>query len=180
LASEDLEVIEREVRRMERSLKTFLDFARPPKPVRAEIDLADVIDRTLGLIRGRAAKQRVELRFHRPANARYIGDPEQLQQVLVNLMLNALDAMPTGGVLEVHLRRSLEGRVEIAVLDTGPGIPEHMASRLFEPFVSSKETGLGLGLVTSRRIVEDHGGTITGATRTDTRGAVFTIRLPGL
>ena len=138
-----------------------------------------MIDRTLGLVRGRAAKQHVAVRFdHPPGGARYVGDGEQLQQVLVNLVLNALDAMPAGGTLEVQLRRPHDGRVEVAVLDTGPGIPEGMSGKLFQPFVSSKETGLGLGLVTSRRIVEDHGGSITGGNRPDGRGAAFAVTLP--
>ena len=178
LPPEDLEAIEREVRRMERSLKTFLDFARPPKPVREGIDLADVVERTLGLVRGRADKQRVAVRFeHPPGGVRYVGDGEQLQQVLVNLVLNALDAMPAGGRLEVQLRAAADGRVELAVLDTGPGIADGMAGKLFQPFVSSKETGLGLGLVTSRRIVEDHAGTIVGGNRPG-GGAAFVVRLP--
>ena len=104
-------------------------------------------------------------------------DPEQIQQVLVNLVLNALDAMPNGGNLEVELRHCADGFVKLEVHDTGPGIAPELMPHLFEPFVSSKETGLGLGLVVSRRIAEAHGGSLK-AVNAPRGGACFELRLP--
>jgi two-component system sensor histidine kinase HydH len=104
-------------------------------------------------------------------------DGDQVGQVLVNLTLNALDVMPRGGVLELRLRGPEHGQVELSVCDTGPGIAAGVLPRLFEPFVSDKETGLGLGLSVSRRIVEDHGGTLRGFNRPE-GGACFVVRLP--
>lgn len=180
--AEDLVVIEKEIRRMERSLQNFLDFARPPKPDRRRLDLAEVIEQTLALIGGRARKQHVEVRFTPSAVPVYVdADAEQLQQVLVNLTLNALDVMPRGGALEIELAQvhAPDGRVcvEVRVLDSGPGITLDMAPRLFQPFVSSKETGLGLGLVISRRIADSHGGALEAGNRPG-GGAHFTLRLP--
>jgi two-component system, NtrC family, sensor histidine kinase HydH len=177
LADDDLEVIEREALRMERSLKVFLDFARLPKPERSEQDMAAIANRTLDLIRGRAAKQHVELKLLRPDGpVRVEADGEQIRQVLVNLSLNALDVMPAGGTLEMVVK-PLPHEVEVSVLDTGPGIASELMPRLFEPFVSTKETGLGLGLVISRRIIEEHHGRLRAANRGD-GGACFTFNLP--
>jgi len=176
LAAEDLRVIEGEVRRMERSLNTFLDFARPPKLQRERVALGPLVADVLGLLRVRAERQRVALAADLPGDVSAVADPEQLRQVIVNLGLNALDALPNGGSLRVAVR-SEPGRVAIAVSDTGPGIAADMLPRLFQPFASGKETGLGLGLVISRRIVEDHGGTLTAANRTR-GGAEFVVRLP--
>jgi two-component system, NtrC family, sensor histidine kinase HydH len=177
LPLEDLEVIEREVNRMEQSLKVFLDFARLPKPVRSEQDLAVIAAQTLELIRGRALKQHVQLDLMRPPGpVRIEADGDQIRQVLVNLSLNALDAMPSGGKLQIVVR-SLAHDAEAAVIDTGPGIAPELAPRLFEPFVSTKETGLGLGLVISRRIAEEHEGRLIASTG-PTRGACFTLSLP--
>jgi two-component system sensor histidine kinase HydH len=100
-----------------------------------------------------------------------------MQQMLLNLVLNALDAMPRGGILEVILPAPLEGRIELQVRDTGPGILPQLLSRIFEPFVSSKETGLGLGLAVSRRIAEDHAGTLSVYNRPE-GGASFVLTLP--
>lgn len=176
LSDEDLGVIEQEIRRLERSLQTFLDFARPPRLERSRCDLVPLVERTLSLIRGRAGKQGVQLAFaHGDQPVTLDADCEHLHQVLVNLCLNSLDAMPHGGTLTIDLRR-LSDQVEIQVRDTGPGVAADLMPRLFQPFVSSKETGLGLGLVVSRRIIEDHGGTLEASNLAE-GGACFTIRL---
>ncbi len=178
MPAEDLQVIEREIRRMERSLKTFLEFARPPKPRRVSLDLTELVEQTLNLIRGRAAKQHVTLGFTPPAAPVEIeADAEQLHQVLVNLTLNALDAMPQGGLLEVDLQKLAEEQVELRIRDSGPGISPELMARLFQPFVSTKETGVGLGLVVSRRIVEAHGGSLRACNDPE-GGACFVVLLP--
>jgi signal transduction histidine kinase len=177
-ADEDLEVIEVEIRRMERCLQSFLDYARPPKPERRPLDLAQPIERTLALVGGRARQQNVAIEFVPPSRPiMVVADSEQLRQLLLNLMLNALDVMPLGGTLKVEARETAGGEVELTVADTGPGIADKLLPALFQPFVSTKETGLGLGLVTSRRIAENHGGVLLAANRPE-GGACFTLRLP--
>jgi PAS domain S-box-containing protein len=178
LPAEDLRVVEHEIRRMERTLQTFLDFARPPRPARCRLDLAEVVDRVFALVGGRARKQQAALRFDRPEGSVWVdGDQDQLQQLVLNLVLNALDAMPNGGVVEVELRSPRDGHTEMLVRDTGPGIAAHILPKVFETFVSSKETGIGLGLPVSRRIAEDHGGSLS-AYNLPAGGACFALRLP--
>lgn len=177
LSPEDLRVIEDEIRRTERSLQVFLNFARPPKPERRPTPLTPLVRGVVELIRGRAERQRVLVNVETPPDVTATVDGEQLRQVLVNLSLNALDAMPTGGTLTIAVRPHPLDRVAVEVSDTGPGIPHDLLPRLFQPFVSTKDTGLGLGLVVSRRIIEDHGGTIVAGDRPG-GGARFRITLP--
>lgn len=176
--SEDLEIIEEEIRRMEKCLQLFLDFARPPKPERRPVSLGVLAERTLALVEGRARKQRVALRYVQPASTVVVeADEDQLQQLLVNLVLNALDAMPEGGDLEIRLESSDSGQAEQHVLYDGPGIPMELFPRLFDPFVSTKETGIGLGLAVSHRIARSNGGTLSAVNRPE-GGAHFTLSLP--
>jgi C4-dicarboxylate-specific signal transduction histidine kinase len=178
LPVEDFDVVEQEIRRMDQCLQTFLDFARPPRAVRRPLDLVPVVERALALIGGRARKQKVSVRFaHAGAPCVVEADGEQIVQVLVNLGLNALDVMPRGGRLEVELAEPEGGQVVLRVLDTGPGLSPQVSPRLFEPFASGKETGLGLGLAISRRIAESHGGSLRARNRPE-GGAWFELCLP--
>lgn len=177
LSPEDLHVIETEIRRMESSLRTFLDFTRPPKLERRMIRLSNLLQEVAGLVRGRSEQQSVEIRISLSDPATEImADPEQLRQVLVNLFLNSLDALPHGGIIHAAVESS-DQHVRIRISDSGAGITTDMMPRLFQPFSSNKDTGLGLGLVITKRIVEDHGGTISAENQTS-GGASFLVMLP--
>jgi signal transduction histidine kinase len=180
LPAEDLAIIEHEIRRMEACIQTFLDFARPPSSERRDTDLLIVVRRAIALLEGRARRQNVTLKTELPPGpVELFIDGGQIHQVLVNLLLNALDAMPHGGELRLEVRPAADDppRVTVRIHDSGPGIAAPILARLFEPFVSGKETGLGLGLSICRRLLEAHGGTITGENDPD-GGAVFTFSLP--
>jgi signal transduction histidine kinase len=175
--ADDLAVIEHEIRRMERTLQTFLDFARPPRLERSRRNLGELVSATVNLVRSRADRQNVSIDVQQiGVPIECLVDGGQLQQVLLNLILNALDVMPAGGRLQLRLENTANGPT-ITVHDSGPGISPSVLSRLFEPFASSKTTGLGLGLVVSKRIVEEHGGTLRGGNQPD-GGAAFVVRLP--
>lgn len=179
LSPEDLAVIHREVERLERTVQNFLGFARLPSPQRQRCDVRGVVEQALGLIRARARQQKVEVVYQGPDEPAWgLADPEQLRTVIVNLALNALDAMPRGGRLTVGVAQAL-GELRVTVADSGAGIAPDMLPRLFTPFASSKPTGTGLGLSISRRIVEEHDGRLTAENRPE-GGACFTISLPAL
>jgi signal transduction histidine kinase len=178
LPIDDFVIIDQEIRRMEKCLQQFLDFARPPRPELRPTDLVLLMERTLALVVGRARKQQVTLGFAPPSAPVVVeADEDQIQQLLVNLVLNALDAMSEGGRIEIHLTKLREDVVELEVRDTGPGIPADLFARLFDPFVSTKETGIGLGLAVSYRIAARHGGSLS-AVNLPAGGACFTLRLP--
>ncbi len=177
LSAEDLQVIHQEIERLEARVQTLLDFARPMQSRRRECDLAEIAEATIELVRSRARQQGVSIEYsHPPHKVSVRVDPDQISSVLVNLYFNALDAMPGGGQLTIRLAVAVQA--ELTVTDDGPGIAPELVDRLFTPFVSSKSTGTGLGLSVSRRIVEEHGGTLTGANRVGTSGACFAVRLP--
>lgn len=179
LSEEDLAVIEKEIRRMESSLRILLDFARPPKLERQPVQIAELIEGVVGLVRGRCDQQGVTIHVRIAENLKdreLLADFEQLRQVVVNLVLNSLDALPRGGDIDIMVTQT-ETDLSLQITDTGPGVSESMLSRLFQPFSSDKETGLGLGLVISKRIIDDHGGSIH-AKNLPEGGASFTVKIP--
>jgi signal transduction histidine kinase len=179
LQPEDLRVIHAEIARLEQTVQGLLDFARLPAPQRHECDLRQIVTEATELIKARSRQQRVEIAVRCPAyDVAASVDGAQLRTVLVNLFLNALDAMPRGGRLEVSLEETSAGGVRLTITDTGTGIAPEIATRLFTPFTTTKETGTGLGLSISRRIIEEHGGQLLAANRPE-GGAGFTINLPG-
>lgn len=179
MSVDDLNAVEHEILRMERSLQTFLDFARPSKPTVTTFDLSQEINRVMLLIEGRASQQQVTCLKFLPSNGAMVvkGDRDQIQQLLLNLAINSLDAMPDGGTIEFAAESPRDGQLELRISDTGPGISENVLSRLFEPFVTTKKEGVGLGLVISRRIAEEHGGSLTVTNQAE-GGACFALILP--
>jgi signal transduction histidine kinase len=181
LTGADLRVIHGELDRVEKTVQNLLDFARLPAPRRAVCDLREVVGQAGDLVRARARQQGVELTVRCPEQpAPADVDRGQLCTVLVNLFLNALDAMPHGGTLEADLEANGTTGARLRVTDTGGGVPPEMLADLFTPFASSKPTGTGLGLSISKRIVEEHGGTICVANRVRGQGtgACFVVTLP--
>ncbi len=180
LTADDLEVIHAEIARLEQTVQGFLDFARLPTPQRSPCDLREVLGQAVELVQLRAQQQGVVIDVDCPQRAVAANvDRGQLNTVLVNLFINALDAMPRGGHLQVDLAALPEKGIQLTVADTGSGIAPEMADRLFVPFASTKPTGTGLGLSISLRIIEEHGGRVTAANRPE-GGACFTILLPSL
>ena len=175
---EDTKVIYREVIRLEQTVQQFLNFARLPAPKVAPCDLREILGQAWELVRVRAKQQQVEPAFHMPSEAVIVSvDAGQLTTVMVNLFLNALDAMGTEGRLEVHLTPVEQGAIRLRICDSGPGISPEIQEKLFQPFASSKPHGTGLGLYLSGRILDEHGGQIS-ADNLPEGGACFTITLP--
>ncbi len=180
-----LEVMDEEILRMEGLVQEFLDFAKPQPLERKRLDLLPVIRQAMDLVAARASIQDVELVCHLPESVIEVNaDPLRLRQVLLNLLLNSLDAQAHGGQIsiEVKVPQRLTGDrsppfVLVQVTDQGIGIAEDLRSRIFEPFMSTKETGTGLGLPISQRIISNHGGTLEASNRPQ-GGAQFEIRLP--
>lgn len=171
-----------QIERITRILKNLMEFARPDPPTFQTMHANGVVNKVMDLIRGGLDKTSISLRLELDPDLPSIqGDPRQIEQVLLNLLLNATQAMEkTGGELLVSTSfDSLSGDIVISVADQGPGIPPEHRDKLFDPFFTTKEEGkgTGLGLSTSYGIVQSHGGSINVQSEPG-NGATFSVRLP--
>ena len=175
-----------EVQRIEALLKNLLNYARTPRPVFSRIDLNQQLENAMRnaalLLKSPeyAAANGKELEFVRnldPDLSMILADPGQMQQMILNLLLNALEATPEGGVITVGTRPGRGETVEVVITDTGKGLSEEACAKVFQPFYTTKPKGSGLGLAITKRLVEQHHGEIEVASVLG-QGTTFTITLP--
>lgn len=179
---EDLDVISQEMRHLDNIVKNFLEFARPPKFKMQVCNVSEIVDMSVQLLEKRFEHQGIQLERRRGVWLPNVyADPDAIKEVLVNLLLNACDAMKEDGSITISEEEGIAehmGRVVLVrVSDTGPGIPMHLWEKVWEPFFSTKEDGTGLGLAIALRTVEEHGGRLE-LRPSEGRGATFVMTLP--
>lgn len=168
-----------EVDRLNRVVGQLLDFARPIKVSRKSTPMKKLIEDSLKLVERQASEKNIKIETHLPSQMDPIFvDSDRLNQVLLNLYLNAIDSMDEGGRLAVRITNSdLKHNTEIKVIDNGTGISQERLSHIFDPYFTTKATGTGLGLAIVHNIVEAHGGKVS-VESTPGKGTTFTILLP--
>jgi PAS domain S-box-containing protein len=186
IAEEDKALIQKavdEIRRIELLLKSLLNFAKPPQLQLLNTDINDLLEKTISFSlqhpkfsKNPSSPIKIMKDFDSDL-PETMADPMQLQQVFLNLMFNAIEAMPAGGALAVKTSYdAVLNSINVAIADTGKGIEDSMLDQIFQPFFTTKRKGSGLGLAVTRRLVEQHGGDIYVETRPD-KGTVFNITL---
>jgi len=177
---EYLEVIHRNVAAADWVIRRLMDFARPRDPVLTVMDVTEPLDRACCLVSGEFAKHGVEVvKHYEPDLPRIEGDPEQLQHVFLNVLLNAVQAMEGAGTLTIRAFSNPPECVRLELTDTGHGIPQEYLHRIFDPFFTTREGGTGLGLSIAHRHVEAHRGTLTVESQ-EGKGTRFSILLPAM
>jgi signal transduction histidine kinase len=178
---EDFEVISQEIRHIDTIVQNFLEFSRPPKLSMQLISPSTIVDTTLRLLAHRLKSYTVSVRVERKSTLpKVVADPEQIKEVLVNLMINACEAMIEGGSIIIHEEENGQSpakQVRLRIADTGPGIPEAEREKIFQPFYTTKDDGTGLGLSIAKRIMDEHAGTLS-ISSTVGGGACFVMTLP--
>jgi signal transduction histidine kinase len=179
----DLEIITHEIARVEGFLQNFLKYARPAKPQMQVVEIVPVLQETLQLMHPRFKQAGIKVtEIHENGSMKLKADPDMIKQVVMNLVLNAVESMGQDGELTVAtnvMADDPENRIfRLSVIDTGPGIPDDIRESLFDPFVKGKDQGIGLGLSISQRIAELHHGWISASNNPGGRGATFTVHLP--
>ena len=175
----DISVVIRETERCKKIIKGLLDFARQSQPEKKVSDLLKVLAKTINLVEHHKDFKNIEIiRDFDEAIPPLMFDQDQLQQVFMNLIVNAQEAMPEGGTLYIRARLDIQlERIEIKIKDTGPGMDEETMTKIFDPFFTTKEMGTGLGLSISMGIIQNHGG-ILEVKSAPGEGSTFTVKLP--
>jgi signal transduction histidine kinase len=175
-AREKLQIIQAEVKRLEGFLWDLRDFLRPVKPSKQEVDLNGLIREVENLMREAAQEKGVAMEDRLSSLPPIQADPNQLRQVLVNLIKNALEATECGGKIFLSTE-ARDGWVNFSVRDTGKGMAGEVLEKIFHPFFTTKDKGTGLGLAVIHKIITDHHGTITVESAAN-QGSTFTVKLP--
>ncbi|HEY6403657.1 MAG TPA: ATP-binding protein [Blastocatellia bacterium] len=172
-----------ELARLNRMVSDFLNYGRPARLSLREVDARNLTEDVINLVRAQADQQGVSLSVleetgdaDQPRDGHFKGDIEQLKTCFSNLAINAVQAMASGGSLKITLRPQ-KHNIRFEVADTGPGIAPEALRQIFEPYFSTKETGIGLGLALTKKLIEDHGGQITVYSELGS-GTTFTVILP--
>jgi signal transduction histidine kinase len=168
--------VREEVQHINRIVTDLLEIARPKAPNKRYADLVNTVEHASLFARDQAAHRKIELTVHRRSMSDVEHDPGQIHQVVLNLLLNAIQATDPGGTVSVEFDEDDE-TVAVTVSDTGKGIPPEILSNIFRPFFTTKGEGTGLGLSLAKRIVEDHAGKIEVSSRVG-QGSRFSIILP--
>lgn len=177
---EDLQVLKKHSERISHTTRGLLSFSRPPQSGVNLMEMEALIRDTVGWLEGQFNRKNIKFVLNMEPLGMVQGNWEELQQVLVNLFTNAMDAMPDGGTITVQARRLSKGNMmRVDIVDTGVGIPEENMKQLFDPFFTTKgkDLGTGLGLPISFKIIREHGGTIRVASEPG-KGSRFSIFLP--
>ena len=170
-------LIPSELNRLKRILSDLDDFSKPEKEEKAaQFTVTDVLEKTLQLVGVQLKKGGVKVQKSYKVPGRVFGSPSKMMQVFMNIILNAVHAMEGGGNLTIECSQNGSG-VTVSIADTGTGIPADKIKEIFNPFFTTKEFGTGLGLAITRRIIEEHGGTVNVRSEVG-RGTTFFIRLP--
>lgn len=179
---EDFQVISKEIGHIDTIIQNFLEFSRPPKLTMQEISPSTIVDLVLQLLKHKLESYNVNVILNRNYLLPSIqADPEQLKEVIVNLIDNACESMKGGGEIKISEREELSDDlgpvISIRINDNGPGIPESIRDQVLEHFFTTKEEGTGLGLSIARRIVENHGGILDFISE-EKKGTTFIISIP--
>lgn len=177
--SAKLEIISKNVKRASKIINSLLEYSRHSEYENESIDLEKLVADTMALIEKEFIARNIEYIFEGKPNTFAYFNMDSLKQVLLNIIINAIQAMPNGGQLVISIKKSREKSVDIQISDTGVGIPEENLPRLFSPFFTTKEVGVGtgLGLYVSHMIIEREGGKILVDSKLN-EGTTFTISLP--
>ncbi len=172
-----LRIAEAEVQRIKKIVSRLLDFSRPSKGKRVQVDITTLVQDTLALVRKRLEQVSVRVETHFEDVQPIWGIPTQLKQVVLNLILNAIESMPSGGTLRLEVTPDRRDGVLLHVVDSGVGMDAETVAHIFEPFYSTKQAGTGLGLSVTYGIVQGHGGDIRVESAPG-EGSRFTVWLP--
>ncbi len=176
-AKKYLDVIEGEIRRLDKVIRGFLEFAHPPQSTKIKLKLNQIVQSTYDLMANELKQKKIHVKLElSPEAPSFIGSSDQIKQALLNLMVNAIQAMPGGGTITIQT--SVDARfARLCIVDTGRGIEEKVIGNIFNPYFTTKAKGSGIGLTVVRHHVRDHGGDIEVQSEIG-KGAQFVLNFP--